>query len=340
VIKGHGLSVDSVAFSPDGTVLATGGRDGWARLWNLAAIPERVIAPGAGALWSVSFSPDGQLLCIKGSLWDIATGRQRIESKWPPGPFAGVTFSPDGRLLARWGFENALRILDTTSGRDTVSLNSPVRLQLCAFSPDGKVIAAAGDDGTITVLDTVAAIERIVLKHPEEGVFSLSFSPDSKTIATGGFQSVALWDVATGNKLTSIKGALAATFSSDGKMLACGSDDGKVTLWDVETTSEPSELASLVGHASAIHSIVFLQDGKRLATASSDSTVKLWDIRTGQEVMSLKGHRAKVTSLALSPDGQTLASASVDGTVRLWQAASEEEVLAWRRGSASHSLRK
>jgi WD40 repeat protein len=110
-------------------------------------------------------------------------------------------------------------------------------------------------------------------------------------------------------------------FSPDGRLLACGSEDGAVRLYDVSSRQVLGE--PLTGHGGAVTSVAFSPDGKLLASGSKDKTVRLWDVANRKVLREpLTGHGGTVTSVAFSPDGRLLASGSKDGTVRLWKVAS------------------
>ncbi|ERT09890.1 phosphotransferase enzyme family protein [Lyngbya aestuarii BL J] len=105
-------------------------------------------------------------------------------------------------------------------------------------------------------------------------------------------------------------------FSPDGCTLASGSYDQTIKLWDMETHRE---IATLKGHSNTIDSVAFSPDAQMLASGSDDKTVKLWDVKTQTEITTLKGHSDQVKYVAFSPDGNTLASGSYDKTIKLWR---------------------
>jgi WD40 repeat protein len=143
-------------------------------------------------------------------------------------------------------------------------------------------VATAGWDQAITLWDVPSGRARAHLDN-------------TRSIAQGSIFSVA--------------------FSPDGKTLASGSLDGQIELWEVATGKLQ---ATLKGHEDDVQSVAFSPDGKTLASASHDGTVKLWDVASGKEQATLSGHHFWVWSVAFSPDGKTLASGSYDRTVKLW----------------------
>ena len=158
-------------------------------------------------------------------------------------------------------------------------------------------------------------------------IFSVAFSPDSQSLASGGWARHAnLWDLTSEERKTTPIGehsreVNSVVFSPDGNTLAVGGDDKKVRLWDV--ASEQTKTV-LTGHSDTVRSVAFSPDGSTLASASDDKTVRLWDVASGQIRFILIGHTDRVYSVAFSPDGNTLASGSWDKTVRLWDVASKQ----------------
>ncbi|MBD2459261.1 ribosome assembly protein 4 [Nostoc sp. FACHB-87] len=171
------------------------------------------------------------------------------------------------------------------------------------------------------------AVEGKTLEGHSSSVWSVSFSPDGKTLASGsGDNTIKLWDISTGKLLKTLSGhsssVYSVSFSPDGKTLASGSDDNTIKLWDVSTgkflKTLPSERYAKSGHSSSVWSVSFSPDGQTLASGSTDNTIKLWDISTGKPLKTLSGHSSPVISVSFSPDGKTLASGSGDNTIKLW----------------------
>jgi WD40 repeat protein/uncharacterized caspase-like protein len=159
-------------------------------------------------------------------------------------------------------------------------------------------------------------------------VYSVAFSPDGKTLASGsGDRSIKLWSVETGQELRTLSGETkdvrTVAFSPDGKILASGSDNYTVKLWSVETGRE---LITITGHQFPVSSVAFSPDGKIVVSGSEDGTIKLWNAETGKELKTLSGHTDFVRSVAFSPDGKTLASGSGDKTVKVWDAEIGQEI--------------
>lgn len=292
----------SVAFSPDGHILATGSSDRMARLW------------------------------------DVTDARHPVELATVAGHTDGVfvvAFSPDGRTLVTGGADRTVRLWDLTDARHPATLSTITGhtdlVDGVAFSPDGRTLVTIGNDRTLRLWDLTDLrhpAERGLISGPTERIDAVAFSPDGRTLATGGFdRTVRIWDVADPRHPAELvvltahtDGMSALAFSPDGRTLATGGDDRTVRLWDMADPRRPAELAVLTGHVDGVYAVAFSPDGRTLATGADDRTVRLWDISdprrpTGMAIVA--SHTDAVASLAFSPDGHTLATGSWDNTTRL-----------------------
>ncbi|HKQ08009.1 MAG TPA: protein kinase [Blastocatellia bacterium] len=288
----------SVALSPDGRRLASGGEDNTARIWDVAT----------------------------GEELHRLTGHDRWVN--------AVAFSPDGKRLATASGDNTAKLWDAETGAEIASLvGHTQRVNAVVFSLDGRRLFTASHDGTVKVWDTATGREIGSLTNSPAPILSLALSPDGKRLAVTSYTSVKLWDVANGNELVSFKGHTeqtnSAKFSPDGKWLATASSDKTARLWDATTGKA---LGVFKGHASWVDCVAFSPDGKTLATGGNDRTIKLWDVASGQELGSLRGHLRPVESLVFSADGLRLISASLDHTVKVWDISNLKEPFIIRLG--------
>ena len=210
-----------------------------------------------------------------------------------------VAFSPDGKTLASGSLDNTVKLWDVSTGTELRTLEGhSAEVLSVAFSPDGKTLASGSRKGTIklwdvstgTELRTLTPMAKYLIRtrpgaSDENGfaaVFSVAFSPDGKTLASGSEDNtVKLWDVSTGAELRTLTGhsesVESVAFSTNGKILVSGSLDKTVKLWDVSTGTEVRTLR----HSDFVRSVAFSPDGKILASGSDDETVKLWNVSTG-----------------------------------------------------------
>ncbi|MDB9325009.1 hypothetical protein PN435_02270 [Nodularia spumigena CS-590/02] len=170
------------------------------------------------------------------------------------------------------------------------------------------------------VINNVRGKLRQTLSGHYDSVYSIAFSPDSQTLASGSDdKTIKLWNVTTGKLLQTIQGysklVSSVAFSPDNQTLASGSDDKTIKLCNVTTGRR---LQTIRGHSKLVSSVAFSPDNQTLASGSCDKTIKLWNVNKGNLLQTLSGHSDWVRSVAYSPDGQTLASGSCDKTIKLW----------------------
>jgi len=189
---------------------------------------------------------------------------------------------------------------------------------------------ATGDAGGVQLWDV--RTHRVVDKRLGADAEDVAFSPDGRTIASGGWDgALRLWDL--GSKKSRVipgahkDGITAVAFNADGSMLASAGRDSTVRLWDVHSRKQIG--APILVHTAHVNDVGFSQDGRILASASAqgDSAVRLWDVRSHAQLdPPLRGNRGGVYQLAFSPDGRTLATAGADATVRLWDVDSHQHL--------------
>jgi len=327
--------VFSVAFSPDGTRIASGSVDTTVRLWDTrTGQPIGQPLHHDDTVTSVAFSPDGTRLA-SGSwdktvrLWDTRTGQPIGQPLHHDDTVTSVAFSADGTRLASGSWDKTIRLWDTRTGQP---IGEPLRgdgaVLSVAFSPDGTRLASGNwnmwnNNAQLWNTDSRQPIGQPM--HHDDAVNSVAFSPDGTRLATGSDdKTVKLWDARTGQPfgppLRHDDSVLSVAFSPDGTRIAAASFDKTIRLWDALTLRE---VGVLRGHESAVTEVAFSRDSQRLVSAGGgDGTVRLWDTRSWQPML---GHDGTAWA-AFSDDGRRIGSGGSDKTVRWWDTATRQPI--------------
>jgi WD40 repeat protein len=334
--------VKSLAFSPDGSRIVSGGGDRTLHIWDgwTGEPIGRPLRGHTGWVLAVAFSPDGRLIASGSEdttlrLWDARTGAPiGVPLRGHRRPVWSVAFSPDGTRIASGSTDRTLRLWDALTGR---RLGAPLEghedgVLAVGFRHDGRRIFSGSSDGTMRLWDarTGKQIGR-PLRSYQLSVKAVALNPSGTQIASGGSDAtLRLWDVrraqALGIQLLGHEGAvLSVSFSRNGSRIVSGSADGSVRLWDVATTKSVG--APLLGHQGRVGSVAFDRSGTRVVSGGKDATVRLWNVKIGQAIGApLRGHADEVTCTAFSPDGRRVVSASMDKTLRIWDAETGKSI--------------
>lgn len=294
-LHGHKKEVQSVAWSPDSSLLASGGEDNTTCVWNLAS-PEplaRLHGGADGYMWGLAWSPDGRLLAYgtgSTNFWEAVTGTH-------------------------------LRPLEQPNHANVAAL---------AWSPDGRAIAASDDEASICLWDVsfgsqLALLKDEPLKDDEKPIFAVAWSPDGRLLAASTMGGVRLWDVQTGQVAATLPAKFenevpqSIAWSPDGRYLAAqGAGPKALWVYDRTTGKQLHERWECEPYLHHMH-VAWSPDGAFLATgAPFEQNIGLWDVQQGKLLCAFQRSDVGTNDLAWSPNGQYVAIASANRRVEVW----------------------
>ncbi|HSA29709.1 MAG TPA: protein kinase [Phycisphaerae bacterium] len=349
LLRGHGQQVWALAFSPDGTALVSGCKDGSVWRWSTATGGSRqdvAVLRSSGIRYIYAYLPDGKSLAVANlsgsvSLWDAQTMKPKedltelgAKNIWP-------VATPDGRFLAVGGMDGCLRVWDLAERRVVTSRpawpepgwvdDTTDTTWLSNFSRDGARLLTANTRGSENlVVEWDVRAWKPLAHWSIEQAGGGALSPDGKLLAYGRYDGrVIAWDIdgRCARAQVNHQGEISAlAFSPDGSILATGSNYGTLMLWDTRTWSALTP--PLPGHRLAIHWLAFSHDGTRLATSggSGEEAVLLWDVATRRQIATLRAEGTTFRGVAFSPDDSTIAVLSVERDLYIWRAPSWAEI--------------
>jgi WD40 repeat protein len=340
VFRGHQGGVSSVAYSPDGSRIASASWDGTARIWDARLGAEVLCLRGhQKEVWGVAFAPDSGRVASGSEdgtvrVWETAGGRE-LACFCPGAPVYGVVFSPDGRHLAGGSGDHTARLWDAVNGQPRACLRGHgAAVTSVAFTPDGRCLVSGSADGSVRLWDAQGERPLAYLRGHEQEVMSVAVARDGRRILSGSLDRTArLWDVPGCRESACFRGhgagVTCVAFSADDRRIVTATDrnDAALRIWDVPSGSQ---WAKFSGHEGAVNGVALSPDGRRIASGSYDGTVRLWSAEGGDALLSRPTHNARITCLTFAPDGTRLVSGSSDGTARVWDVSEGTSLLCLR----------
>jgi WD40 repeat protein/DNA-binding SARP family transcriptional activator/class 3 adenylate cyclase len=370
---GHDIDINEVAFNHDGTMLATVGDDGAARIWDPTTGEEvhAVEVSGDDEVWGPSFSPDGSLFA---AAWpgvvrvvDLVSGRIVREIRSVPGAVS-TSFDPSGtRIVVSSGQPRAV-VLDVESGDEVLSLEGQLHgLFDVAWSPDGTAIATSGRYDSPRIFDARTGRQRFALLGHLGSIESVAWSPDSTRLVTASQDGTAkVWlvterggprELVTLSAQDTRIGVAGVAFSPDGRQVMTGDAGIAATrIWDVSITGD-AELANLPAVVFFPSAATYTPDGRHLVATGPAGSVNVWDVATFRPDRTLglpagptpsppwfgagwlaTGTGVEATQIEASPDGGLVAAVSFNGRLQVWDATTGAEAMATDPSSSTSGI--
>lgn len=335
----------SLEYDPTGNWLATGSQDGTVRLWDCETGEEKLkFRAGNGQARGLSFHPDGSRLAV--AVWtnrigelkvfDTTEGKELFAMDGNRTYCQVIRHSPDGRYLAT-GTHPGVQLWDAATGARVRSWEyKGETLQDLKFTPDGARLVAGSFDKSLRVFDVREGKELAVYRGHQFKLHGIDVSPDGSRVVSVGMEErnseIKVWNITEppGDALlrshTDRPNYL--VFNPQGTLLATGSNDRTIKIWDVRTRQV---LHTLRGHGFSLFGVEFNHSGTRLISWSFDAARKpelfLWNVAEGKKLGEIRGgHTDWIMEATWSPDDQFIATASKDGTAKIWDAATLQEV--------------
>jgi serine/threonine protein kinase/Tol biopolymer transport system component len=303
--RGHSTSVYAVAWSPDGTRIASGS--------------------GAG---DPKKDTDHTV-----QVWEAATGTLLQTYRGHTQAIIGLDWSPDSKLIASASYDGTVQVWEATTGTSPLVTyrGHSHHVWDVAWSRDGSALASCGADGTVQVWEASTGRPIYIYRQHKAGVASVDWSPLGSHLLSGSYDTtVQIWEAFTGTPVLVYTGhkdwVKSAVWSPDGKRVASGGGnntlaldkDHSVQVWDA---ASGTTLLTYTSHPSPVFAIIWSPNGARIASCGADNIVRVWDATTAADLFAYSHHTNLVETLSWSPDGTRVVSGSDDKTAQVWWAS-------------------
>ncbi len=302
----HGLR--SVAWVPGAAAFVTGSWDETVRVWDAERGAPKQTIKEEDSVNAVAVSPDGELIAsgtteATTTLFKVSTGERVERFQGSSGWVNALAFGQGGRVLAVGSEEKVLTLIDVPKRK--VLKEIPTKngaINSVAWSPDGQLLAVGTQDSTLHLRDG-GSLQEIASSSMGNAVNSIMWSPDGSTLLAAENEGI-LFDTGGGNlrKTRELEGhegwVQAVAYRPDGKVIATGSSDRSIRIWDAVTGTLRH---TMNGHEGFVESIAFQPDGKRLVSCSEDGTVRVWSVDEGKEILALRPIEGSTDAYAFTP---------------------------------------
>jgi WD40 repeat protein len=329
------LPVNSVSFSPNGQVIASGDDDSRVRLWHSDGRFWKDLGQDQDKVNSVSFSPKGEMVASMGmdgtiKLWNIDTSSSLMTLTGHTDRVNSISFSPDGKMLASASTDNTVKLWSLHRNQEKIlgqgdEVSQGFKVNRVNFSPDNHKIITVDAFGSIKLWRRDGSPSKILDEGGGGEIRAVAFSHDSRRVVTGDINgNINLWDT---EESISVRPRLIGnhgkpindvSFDPNEKSIASAGDDNTIKIWDIKSTLPKTVKVPAEGFNVGVNSISFSPNGEFLASGNKNGTIQLWDINSSKLKTFKDHHTDQVMSVGFSSNSQEVVSASGDSTIKLW----------------------